>query len=121
MRLAAPALLFPCLLVPFLPAQEKAKTPPDALRSLSDSVEALSNRVHGAVVQVFSTGYAIADEEEQNAGTTAGLVTRQRSSGSGVLISSDGFIVTNNHVVQNARRVRVRLAATDKPQDPLHA
>jgi len=120
MRLAAPALLISCLLAPGLTAQEKAKFPADGLHSLSDSVQALSTRVHGAVVQVFSTGYAIADEEEPGAGTTAGLVTRQRSSGSGVLISADGYIVTNNHVVQNARRVRVQLAASDKPQDPLH-
>ena len=120
MRLAASALLLSCLLTPRLTAQEKAKVPADGLHSLSDSVQALSHRVHGAVVQVFSTGYAIADEEEQAAGTTAGLVTRQRSSGSGVLISADGYIVTNNHVVQNARRVRVQLGASDKPQDPLH-
>jgi serine protease Do len=120
MRLAAPALLISCLLAPGLTAQEKAKFPADGLHSLSDSVQALSTRVHGAVVQVFSTGYAIADEEEPGAGTTAGLVTRQRSSGSGVLISADGYIITNNHVVQNARRVRVQLAASDKAQDPLH-
>ena len=120
MRLAAPALLMSFLLAPGLTAQEKPKLPADALHSLSGSVQALSNRVHGAVVQVFSTGYAIADEEEQGAGTTAGLVTRQRSSGSGVLISADGYIVTNNHVVHNARRVRVQLAASEKPQDPLH-
>jgi len=120
MRLATPAFLLASLTIPGLSAQEKPKVPPDALHSLSDSVEALSHRVHGAVVQVFSSGYTIADEEDQAAGTAAGLVTRQRSSGSGVLVSHDGFIVTNNHVVQNARRVRVQLAAGDVPQDPLH-
>ncbi len=33
-----------------------------------------------------------------------------QSLGSGVLISPDGYIVTNNHVVEGAERVRVRLA-----------
>jgi len=120
MRLAAHALLISATLVPGLLAQEKPKAATDTLRSLSESIEALSHRVHGAVVQVFSTGYAIADEEEQGSGTSTGLVTRQRSSGSGVILSPDGFIVTNNHVVQNARRVRVQLAASSVPQDPLH-
>jgi serine protease Do len=37
------------------------------------------------------------------------VVSQQRSSGSGVLISSDGYIVTNAHVGEAARRLRVRL------------
>lgn len=36
--------------------------------------------------------------------------TRQaKAGGSGVLITSDGYIVTNNHVVENATRVKVKL------------
>ncbi len=84
----------------------------DSLHQLSDSIETLSQTVSPAVVQVFSTGYALADEEaETGDAATAGLVTKQRSSGSGVVLSADGFIVTNNHVVRNARRVRVQLAS----------
>jgi serine protease Do len=78
--------------------------------------------VNRAVVQVFSTGYALADEDQESGQTTAGLVTKQRSSGSGVLVSADGYIVTNNHVVQNARRVRVQLAyAPETPGNPQHS
>jgi serine protease Do len=84
----------------------------DSLHQLSESIEALSQTVSPAVVQVFSTGYALADEEaEAGDASTTGLVTKQRSSGSGVVLSADGFIVTNNHVVRNARRVRVQLAS----------
>jgi serine protease Do len=88
-------------------------TSKDSLHQLSDSIEALSQTVSPAVVQVFSTAYALADEEAESTGdaSTAGLVTKQRSSGSGVVLSADGFIVTNNHVVKNSRRVRVQLAS----------
>src|SRR5579863_381465 len=84
------------------------------LRNLSDSIESLSRSVNRAVVQVFSTGYALADEESASTATTAGLVTKQRSSGSGVLVYPAGYIITNNHVIQNARRVRVQIVSDTK-------
>ena len=36
-------------------------------------------------------------------------VQERRAGGSGVIISEDGYIVTNNHVVENATRLRVKL------------
>lgn len=38
-----------------------------------------------------------------------GYVPEQRASGSGVIISDDGYIVTNNHVVENADELTVTL------------
>ena len=38
------------------------------------------------------------------------VVRQQSGTGSGVIISNSGIIVTNNHVVAGAKRVRVRLA-----------
>src|ERR1700761_7513488 len=121
MRQTARALLAIPLAAFTLPAQQSDETQSarvaalaaskDSLHALSDSIELLSHTVSLAVVQVFSTGYALADEEEAGDTTTAGLVTKQRSSGSGVVLSADGYIVTNNHVVRNARRIRVQLAS----------
>ena len=38
------------------------------------------------------------------------MIPEQRASGSGVIISDDGFIVTNNHVVDNADEITVTLS-----------
>jgi serine protease Do len=87
--------------------QEPTRTP-DALQALSGSTEALSKKVSRSVVQIFSTGYSFNTEEAGSTNTS--LVTRQRSTGSGVILSPEGFIITNAHVVQGARKVQVRLS-----------
>jgi serine protease Do len=92
-------------------AQQAAKKL-DSLHDLSANLETLSHRVSRSVVQIFSTGYALSDSTET--GAAAAMITRQRATGSGVILSSDGYIVTNGHVVSNARTVRVRIA-TESP------
>src|SRR5579872_958413 len=81
-----------------------------SLRELSTSFENLAARVRPAVVQIFSTGYVQPNETEST--TASSLLSTQRSTGSGVILSDDGYIVTNNHVVQGARKIEVRLAST---------
>ncbi len=88
-----------------------------SLRELSISLETLSDRVHRAVVQVFSTGYAAAEDSDGGANTS--LLSKQRATGSGVILTADGYIVTNNHVVRGARRVQVRLPVA-REQSPGH-
>jgi len=98
------------------PAAPRAPRRIDSLRDMSVELERLSRRVSRAVVQIFSTGYALS--EEADGGTNTAVVTRQRATGSGVILSADGYIVTNSHVVANARRVRVRVPA-EMPGHPL--
>jgi len=85
----------------------------ESLQDLSAQIERLSGRVSASVVQIYSSGYTLRSEGET--GTSAALVTRQRATGSGVILSSDGYVLTNAHVVSNARRVRVRLAVSPAP------
>ena len=86
------------------PAETEARI--ESLRGFSDSVEALAGKVRKSVVQIDTVGYGItSDSERQN----AQFFTQERATGSGVILSANGFIMTNAHVVQNARKIRVRL------------
>ena len=76
---------------------------------LSSSFEALAARVRPAVVQIFSTGYAQPSESDGGDNNSTALLSKQTSTGSGVILSVDGYIVTNNHVVDNARKIEVKL------------
>lgn len=101
----------PCLaLCVALAGSAAAQTRPAAtdLDRLSADLESLSRRVSPAVVQVFVSGFAAAGGGGEDAG---GLISRKRGSGSGVILDAEGFIVTNAHVVEGARRVQVQLSA----------
>jgi len=88
------------------------------LAAFSQSLESLAARVGPAVVQIVSTGYGRSEATDRGASS---LPARQRSTGSGVILSEDGFIVTNYHVVQGARRIEVRLAVDESgiPHEPI--
>ena len=86
--------------------------PEMALDHLSRSLETLSERIGPAVVQVFATGY------RPVTGPKSSLLSKRRSGGSGVILDPEGYVVTNAHVVEGARRVQVLLAISpsDIPQ-----
>ena len=107
MRCALPLILTTALLFAQPPAQKL-----NALHEFSSSLEALARRVNAGVVKIVSTGYSLGAEEEDSTNTS--VLTRQRSLGTGVLLSADGYLVTNAHVVQGSRQVRVQLPASDR-------
>ena len=79
----------------------------DSLQQISTSLQMLSKRVSPSVVQIFSTGYNLDADRDH---TNTDLLSRGSSLGSGLIIASDGWIVTNAHVVEGGRRIRVRLS-----------
>jgi serine protease Do len=92
-----------------IPAAAHDTTQPpsgNSLEQFSSSLQGIARRVEPSVVRIFSSAYATENDDEHIAGA---VVSQQRSSGSGILVSSDGYIVTNAHVVQGARHLRVRL------------
>lgn len=84
-----------------------AQEPVSALGDLSESFEELAARVRPSVVQVFASGLSI--RRSPQASGQEGVVSRQRASGSGVIVDPSGYIVTNAHVVAGATRVEVSL------------
>jgi serine protease Do len=84
----------------------------DPLHVFSQSVQELSSAVTKSVVQVVTIGYGLSTDNDKT--DTAAYLTPQRGVGAGVVLTSDGYIVTNAHVVQGARRIRVRLQGLAK-------
>jgi serine protease Do len=101
------ALLFAA--VDAFPVMAQGRAQAGALAEFSRSLQELSERVSPSVVQVFVTGYAVPDEEDQSA---TGEPVVERTSGSGVIVDPDGYIVTNAHVVENATRVEIELPSS---------
>lgn len=81
--------------------------PPDPLVRMNESIDALTRKVWPSVVQILVSSYGPRNEGSQGA---AGMVMgTQQSTGSGFVIDPDGYIITNAHVVNGARRLQILL------------
>ncbi len=87
------------------PITSNAKT---VLQELSRSLEELSQQSGLSIVQIFSRSYST----DEGSGSDGELLTTENSSGSGVIMSADGYILTNGHVVRGGRQVRVKLGTS---------
>jgi serine protease Do len=85
-----------------------AKNSAGALDAFSDAVEKMVQRVSPSVVQILVTRYGSL-ERPGHANVMAGW---EQSIGSGVIVAPDGYIITNAHVVEKARQIRVRVVPT---------
>jgi Do/DeqQ family serine protease len=94
---------------------QTASAPTRAWREQGPSPAAL-NRLFRDVSQEVRAGVVSIRVQSEQGGAGEGTPFGQppQNLGSGVLISPDGYVVTNSHVVEGAERIRVRLA--DKRQ-----
>ena len=93
-----------------LPASGAAAAEADrewSLTQLSGEIRDLTRAVGPAVVQIYTSSFgALVGSVPQG----AALFGQQQATGSGVILDPAGYIITNNHVVQGAKRVQVRLS-----------
>ncbi len=105
--LAAAAFLLPAAARAAEPGRSAVGERPGILRQLNGALSQLAERVSPAVVQILVSGYGPASGEDGHA--AAAFIVRQHAVGSGVIVDSAGYIVTNAHVVQGAQRIVVVL------------
>ena len=95
--------------VPARAGQQRQAPPPaaqDPLARMNEAVDALTRKVWPSVVQILVSSYGA---QEGARGDASVVVGRQRSVGSGFVIDTDGYIMTNAHVVNGAQRVQIVL------------
>ncbi|MGO9842323.1 MAG: trypsin-like peptidase domain-containing protein [Candidatus Acidiferrales bacterium] len=83
----------------------------DELRKVNESVQALIKSVSPSVVQILVTGFGTVGESGH--GNTGEVIGRQSAIGSGFVVDSSGYIITNAHVVNGAQRIQVVLPEVD--------
>lgn len=78
----------------------------DVLHQLDGALQRVVARVSPSVVQVLVTGFRPA---ESDVPADYSVLTRQHALASGVIVDRDGLVMTNQHVVRGAHRIRVFL------------
>lgn len=104
--------------------QKPAMSPLNAAKQMSEAFVDVSKKVTPSIVMIVNEEKlqsAFGDDATQNDffQNFFDFSPRQREQfqktlGSGVIVSSDGFIITNNHVVDNSTRLQVTLPDGDK-------
>lgn len=114
-------ILLAALILTALPCwgqQPKSSRALENLGTLSDGLEEVSARVLGCVVRITGETYVSEpDPYESKAQLSSDPASASEVEGSGILVSSDGYIVTNAHVVSGEHRIRVFLYRGDTETD----
>jgi serine protease Do len=88
-----------------------------ALADYSAATEELARSASPAVVQITVRSLAPLEKGDSS---RAGFVSEQEATGSGVIVDPNGYIVTNAHVVRNAKRIDVKVLRSDDRYDQPH-
>jgi serine protease Do len=107
---SAPALLLLCFSVPAL--SQNGSRSVASLAQFSNSLQDLSKRISPSVVQISGIGYGFTPDAQRG----MNVLSKERSTGSGVILSDDGYIMTNAHVVESDRTIRVKINAAPNAQ-----
>jgi len=95
----------------------KSPQPSKSLADYSAAMEDLARSASPAVVQILVQTLAPLETGDSQ---HAGFVSEREATGSGVIVDPDGYIVTNAHVVRNARRIDVKILRSDERGEEPH-
>jgi serine protease Do len=93
-------------------AQDLSAQDHNALTQLSESLQQVITKVTPAIVTVEVAGYVRADDDTDDsdpAQHNSYRVTKAHSLGSGVILDANGYIITNAHVVDSAKQLRITI------------
>lgn len=79
----------------------------EVLKGLSNSFEEIAQRSGQGVVQIFARTYTAQGSE-----SSSPLLTSQNSTASGIIVSPDGYILTNAHAIRGAHSIRVHMTVS---------
>lgn len=89
----------------------------DPLQWLNAALEQVTTTISRAIVRIEVASYrSLASDDDEDSEAKVQTLTKERSSGSGVIVDPDGYIVTAFHVVKGARRIRVELDSRVHPK-----
>ena len=80
---------------------------PSILEEYDRALNRVAERAMLSVVEIDVSGYGPPEKASDSQ-----IIERQRGVGSGVIVDPSGYIMTNNHVVAGAQRIRVVLSPT---------
>ena len=95
-----------------LDAQTRTQRTPQSLAQFSASIEDIARASSPAVVQIAVRGRA---PLEEGGVQRTGFIADQSATGSGVIVDPDGYIVTNAHVIIDARHIDVSVIEAGQP------